>query len=201
MIQSGAKGSQVNAVQISVSLGQIVLEGKRPPMMISGRTHPSFLPYDTSPRAGGYISGRFLTGIRPQEFFYHCMAGREVCWQMMRIPCGGTGGGGGEIREAINVYDRFCLSFQKGLIDTAVKTANSGYLQRCLVKHLEGVTVAYDNTVRDSDGIVLQVCNLSWFISFIHSFSVRGLFSLDLESIYYIHYCYIIQSLLLNISL
>ena len=78
MIQAGAKGSSVNFLQISGCLGQIELEGKRPGMMISGRSLPSFLPYDTSPRAGGFISGRFLTGIRPQEFFFHCMAGREV---------------------------------------------------------------------------------------------------------------------------
>ena len=78
MIQSGAKGSSVNAMQISCLLGQIELEGKRPPLMISGRSLPSFLAYDTSPRAGGFISGRFMTGIRPQEFFFHCMAGREV---------------------------------------------------------------------------------------------------------------------------
>ena len=44
----------------------------------------------------------------------------------------------------------------QGLVDTAVKTARSGYLQRCLVKHLESLTVAYDYTVRDGDGSVVQ---------------------------------------------
>jgi len=88
--------------------------------MISGRSLPSFVPYDVKPRAGGFIDGRFMSGIRPQEFFFHCMAGRE------------------------------------GLIDTAVKTSRSGYLQRCLVKLLEGLTVGYDLTVRDSDGSVVQ---------------------------------------------
>jgi len=68
--------------------------------MISGKTLPAFEPFEAESRAGGYIADRFLTGIRPQEFFFHCMAGRE------------------------------------GLIDTAVKTSRSGYLQRCLVKHL-----------------------------------------------------------------
>ncbi|PSN44886.1 hypothetical protein C0J52_06198 [Blattella germanica] len=112
MIQSGAKGSTVNAMQISCLLGQIELEGRRPPHMISGKNLPSFAKYDTTPRAGGFIDGRFLTGIKPQEFFYHCMAGRE------------------------------------GLIDTAVKTSRSGYLQRCLVKHLEGLVVRYTNESR-----------------------------------------------------
>ncbi len=65
-------------MQISCLLGQIELEGKRPPLMAGGRFLPSFLPYDPSPRAGGFVDGRFLTGIRPQEYFFHCMAGREV---------------------------------------------------------------------------------------------------------------------------
>lgn len=38
-----------------------------------------------------------------------------------------------------------------------MKTSRSGYLQRCIIKHLEGLTVAYDQTVRDSDGSVVQV--------------------------------------------
>ena len=37
MVQSGAKGSSVNTMQISCLLGQIELEGKRPPLMISGK--------------------------------------------------------------------------------------------------------------------------------------------------------------------
>ena len=85
MVQSGAKGSSVNCMQISCLLGQIELEGRRPPLMLSGRSLPSFLPYDTSPRAGGFVDGRFLTGIRPQEYFFHCMAGREVLFRIKMI--------------------------------------------------------------------------------------------------------------------
>ncbi|XP_021439203.1 DNA-directed RNA polymerase I subunit RPA1 [Oncorhynchus mykiss] len=120
MVQSGAKGSTVNTMQISCLLGQIELEGRRPPLMPSGKSLPCFQPYESSPRSGGFVSGRFLTGIKPPEFFFHCMAGRE------------------------------------GLVDTAVKTSRSGYLQRCVIKHLEGLVVQYDLTVRDSDGSVVQ---------------------------------------------
>ncbi|KAI8819176.1 uncharacterized protein EV422DRAFT_535387 [Fimicolochytrium jonesii] len=120
MTVSGAKGSNVNVSQISCLLGQQELEGRRVPTMISGKTLPSFPAFDTAARAGGYITGRFLTGIKPQEYFFHCMAGRE------------------------------------GLIDTAVKTSRSGYLQRCLIKPLEGLRVHYDHTVRDSDGSIVQ---------------------------------------------
>ncbi|XP_060111407.1 DNA-directed RNA polymerase I subunit RPA1 [Heteronotia binoei] len=120
MVQSGAKGSTVNTMQISCLLGQIELEGRRPPLMPSGKSLPCFQPYDFSPRSGGFVMGRFLTGIKPAEFFFHCMAGRE------------------------------------GLVDTAVKTSRSGYLQRCVIKHLEGLIVHYDLTVRDSDGSIVQ---------------------------------------------
>ena len=40
-------------------------------------------------------------------------------------------------------------------MDTAVKTSRSGYLQRCLIKHLEGICVAYDMTVRPQHALIL----------------------------------------------
>lgn len=120
MTLSGAKGSAVNAQQISCALGQQELEGRRVPVMVSGKTLPSFKQFETKAIAGGYVASRFLTGVKPQEFFFHCMAGRE------------------------------------GLIDTAVKTSRSGYLQRCLIKHLEGIRIHYDNTVRGSDSSIYQ---------------------------------------------
>ncbi|KAG8528213.1 uncharacterized protein KY384_007130 [Bacidia gigantensis] len=120
MTTSGAKGSAVNANFISCNLGQQNLEGRRVPVMVSGKTLPSFKAFETNIRAGGYITNRFLTGIRPQEYYFHAMAGRE------------------------------------GLVDTAVKTARSGYLQRCLIKGMEGLKSEYDATVRDSDGSIVQ---------------------------------------------
>ncbi|OVA11689.1 RNA polymerase Rpb1 [Macleaya cordata] len=120
MTTTGAKGGLVNFTQISSLLGQQELEGKRVPRMVSGKTLPCFHSWDPASRAGGFISDRFLTGLRPQEYYFHCMAGRE------------------------------------GLVDTAVKTSRSGYLQRCLIKNLECLKVCYDHTVRDADGSVVQ---------------------------------------------
>uniref|UniRef100_UPI0035B6AC48 DNA-directed RNA polymerase II subunit RPB1 n=1 Tax=Saccharomyces cerevisiae TaxID=4932 RepID=UPI0035B6AC48 len=45
---------------------------------------------------------------------------------------------------------------REGLIDTAVKTAEPGYIQRRLVKALEDIMVHYDNTTRNSLGNVIQ---------------------------------------------
>ncbi|KAG1672823.1 hypothetical protein FOA52_004627 [Chlamydomonas sp. UWO 241] len=122
MTVTGAKGSQVNFSQISCLLGQQELEGRRPPRCSSGKTLPCFRPFDAGARSCGFVGDRFLTGLRPQEYYFHCMAGRE------------------------------------GLVDTAVKTSRSGYLQRCLVKNLETLRVHYDSTVRDNaDGSVVQL--------------------------------------------
>ena len=120
MVKSGSKGSVVNQTLVTCMLGQQELEGRRAPRLPNGKTLPSFEPFDPNPRSSGYVTDRFSTGIRPQEFFFHAMAGRE------------------------------------GLIDTAVKTSRSGYLQRCLIKHLEQLMVNYDYTVRDYDGNIVQ---------------------------------------------
>ena len=45
---------------------------------------------------------------------------------------------------------------REGLIDTAIKTASTGYIQRRLVKAMEDVTLQYDGTVRNSLGDVIQ---------------------------------------------
>ncbi|KAK9451487.1 DNA-directed RNA polymerase II subunit RPB1 [Limtongia smithiae] len=49
------------------------------------------------------------------------------------------------------------MAGREGIIDTAVKTAETGYIQRRLVKALEDVSVQYDGTVRNSLGDVIQL--------------------------------------------
>jgi DNA-directed RNA polymerase II subunit RPB1 len=46
---------------------------------------------------------------------------------------------------------------REGIVDTSVKTATTGYLQRRLMKALEMLTVEYDYTVRDSYGNVIDM--------------------------------------------
>lgn len=47
---------------------------------------------------------------------------------------------------------------REGLIDTAVKTAETGYIQRRLIKAMESVMVKYDGTVRNSMNYLVQLC-------------------------------------------
>ncbi len=48
------------------------------------------------------------------------------------------------------------MSGREGLIDTAVKTAETGYIQRQLIKALEDLVVQHDGTVRDANMNVVQ---------------------------------------------
>eukprot|EP01132_Coremiostelium_polycephalum_P012859 gene12859-15717_t len=53
-------------------------------------------------------------------------------------------------------YFFHAMGGREGLIDTAVKTSETGYIQRRLVKAMEDVSVKYDATVRNSLGDVIQ---------------------------------------------
>uniref|UniRef100_A0A6C0BGP9 DNA-directed RNA polymerase n=1 Tax=viral metagenome TaxID=1070528 RepID=A0A6C0BGP9_9ZZZZ len=48
------------------------------------------------------------------------------------------------------------MSGREGLIDTAVKTADTGYIQRQLIKSMEDLTVQHDGTVRDANNNIIQ---------------------------------------------
>ncbi|KAL9939377.1 hypothetical protein V8E36_002190 [Tilletia maclaganii] len=48
------------------------------------------------------------------------------------------------------------MAGREGLIDTAVKTAETGYIQRRLIKALEDIMVCYDGTVRNSMNNIIQ---------------------------------------------
>lgn len=48
------------------------------------------------------------------------------------------------------------MSGREGVSDTAMKTANSGYIQRKMVKIMEDLQVKYDGTVRNSVGNIVQ---------------------------------------------
>ncbi|KAJ5475611.1 DNA-directed RNA polymerase III subunit RPC1 [Penicillium diatomitis] len=48
------------------------------------------------------------------------------------------------------------MSGREGLVDTAVKTAETGYMSRRLMKSLEDLSTRYDDTVRNSSAAIVQ---------------------------------------------
>jgi len=53
-------------------------------------------------------------------------------------------------------YFFHAIGGREGLVDTAVRTSQSGYLQRRLVNALQDLEVQYDLTVRDTRGVLVQ---------------------------------------------
>ena len=119
MIKAGSKGNEINIAQMVSCLGQQNVDGKRIPYGFTDRTLPHYTKYNDGAESRGFVENSFINGLKPQEFFFHAMGGRE------------------------------------GLIDTAVKTSETGYIQRKLMKAMEDLKVSYDITVRNaSNGIV-----------------------------------------------
>jgi DNA-directed RNA polymerase II subunit RPB1 len=120
MVKSGSKGKETNIAQIMACVGQQNVDGRRIAYGYTDRTLPHFTKYDDGPEARGFVESSFISGLSPQEVFFHAMGGRE------------------------------------GLIDTAVKTAETGYVQRQLVKAMEDAVIQYDGTVRDANMNIIQ---------------------------------------------
>ena len=122
MTKSGARGNIINLGQMSAVVGQQAIRGERinRGYVGSNRTLPHFKVNDLSPKSRGFVSSSFRNGLKPAEFFFHAMGGRE------------------------------------GLVDTAVRTSQSGYMQRRLVNALQDMVVENDGTVRNSDKNIIQ---------------------------------------------
>lgn len=120
MVNAGSKGSDLNISQMISCLGQQNVDNKRIPYGFEHRTLPHFTKYDDSPAARGFVENSFISGLTPEELFFHAMGGRI------------------------------------GIIDTAVKTSQTGYIQRRLIKGLEDLKVEYDMTVRNNQNKIIQ---------------------------------------------
>jgi DNA-directed RNA polymerase beta' subunit len=56
-----------------------------------------------------------------------------------------------------NEFFFHAMGGREGVIDTAIKTSETGYIQRRLVKAMEDIQIGYDNTVRNSLGEIVQM--------------------------------------------
>ncbi len=81
MVESGSKGSAINISQIMALVGQQSIQGGTAGSRVGNdfqhRTLPYFTKYDDSPEARGFIRNSYLTGLTPQEFFFHMISGRS----------------------------------------------------------------------------------------------------------------------------
>lgn len=77
MVKSGSKGKETNIAQIMACVGQQNVDGRRIAYGYTDRTLPHFTKYDDGPEARGFVESSFISGLSPQEVFFHAMGGRE----------------------------------------------------------------------------------------------------------------------------
>ena len=77
MIKSGGGGNILNITQMASCVGQQVLRGGRIDLGYNERTLSFFEKGDLSPKARGFINSPFIKGLRPDEFFFGAVTGRD----------------------------------------------------------------------------------------------------------------------------
>ncbi|MBN1169803.1 DNA-directed RNA polymerase subunit A' [Candidatus Micrarchaeota archaeon] len=120
MAKIGARGSLLNAIQMSALVAQQTVRSKRLARGYKGRLLPYFKRGTLTGAEKGFVYSSFQKGLTPYEFLEHSMGGREA------------------------------------LVNTAIRTARSGYMQRRLINALQDLVVYDDMSVRNADMSVVQ---------------------------------------------
>jgi DNA-directed RNA polymerase subunit A' len=77
MIKSGGGGNILNITQMACCVGQQAFMGGRISIGYNERTLSFFKKGDLSPRSRGFIQSPFIKGLRPDEFFFQAITGRD----------------------------------------------------------------------------------------------------------------------------
>ena len=77
MAEAGARGTNLNIAQMAACIGQQALRGKRIEKGYNERTLSIFRKGDLSPEAHGFIGSGFKSGMKPSEFFFGAITGRD----------------------------------------------------------------------------------------------------------------------------
>ncbi len=77
MARTGARGSMQNMTFIAGLVGQESVRGMRIFRGYKDRTLPHFKPKELSLEAHGFVTSSYKTGLKPTEFFFEAMKGRE----------------------------------------------------------------------------------------------------------------------------
>jgi DNA-directed RNA polymerase subunit A' len=77
MVDSGARGNEIQLAQMAACVGQQAFRGSRINQGFEERTLSCFKKNDLSPKAHGFVRGGYKEGLKPHEFFFMNMTGRD----------------------------------------------------------------------------------------------------------------------------
>jgi len=149
MADAGSKGTMINLSQMAACIGAQTIEGRRVVDYSVAHGTPRPIKTDVDGQATHSAANRLLSQARyrPSSHFSRVYANSEA---------------GGFVPDSFmsgvsprGFFDSMRAGRQ-GLIDTAMNTSNSGYLQRRMIKGTEDLTVRYDATVRNTNNRIVQ---------------------------------------------
>ncbi len=120
MIISGGGGNLLNITQIACCVGQQALRGKRIDIGYNQRTLSFFKKNELSPESRGFIRSSFIKGLRPDEFFFGAITGRDSLMDTaLRTPKSGY------------LYRRLANAIQdlKSEYDGTIRDSNNNIIQ------------------------------------------------------------------------
>ena len=120
MILSGSGGNILNITQMACCVGQQSLWSQRIGIGYTNRTLSFFKEHDLSPKSKGFIQTPFMKGLKPYEFFFGAITGRDSLMDTaLRTPKSGY------------LYRRLANSLQdmKIAYDTTVRDGSENLIQ------------------------------------------------------------------------
>ena len=130
-VNSGSKGDFFNIAQITGLLGQQNLKGRRIPLLLNnGRRSIPHYPFEKLEpemeyESRGFIDRGFLRGLKPRQFFFHAMSGREgICDTAM-----GTATSGYMQRRIIKLTEDMKVQYDGSIRDIQGKIYQLSYGQ------------------------------------------------------------------------
>ncbi|KAK2098398.1 DNA-directed RNA polymerase III subunit RPC1 [Saguinus oedipus] len=181
MALCGSKGSFINISQMIACVGQQAISGSRVPDGFENRSLPHFekhskersrilgfpllghLPAIGTSTSSGWALILLVAGtVALSKLFLHIDYFKGIESLPFHENTGQLPAAKGFVANSFysgltpTEFFFHTMAGREGLVDTAVKTAETGYMQRRLVKSLEDLCSQYDLTVRSSTGDIIQ---------------------------------------------
>ena len=139
VVLSGAKGNFFNITQVTGAVGQQTVNGNRIQKLFGGRTLPHYEEFNNS-----MLDELEEKGEDPLPVLIEMFESR------------------GFVKNSYfkgltpQEYFLHAVAGREGLLDTSLKTANTGYIQRKMIKMLEDLKFDYTNVVSNSKNNVIE---------------------------------------------
>jgi DNA-directed RNA polymerase subunit A' len=148
MIQSGARGNILNLAQMASCVGQQAMRGKRIETGYNRRTMSCFRKDDLMPISRGFIKSGFKHGLKPYEFFFGAMTGRDSLMDTaLRTPKSGY-----LYRRLANAMQDLKVEYDQTVRDSSKKIIQFEYGEdRIDVSKSQGGTIDIKSVLRKNE--------------------------------------------------